>query len=519
MRSPGRLVPLLLSLALLAASLVELASNVHGGLDTGSPPLRSDQHTVRSDQLHAVSVNGLFPVTGVDLTGASPSTLRLAASLFYYVSEVRPSARTVSLKLYLIVPFELLLRLGSAQPGVAGRVGILYDRRMGGLDPAFRGERLRLFLATCSTSLTTPCEQIDPIDVPLATVADSLDSDLLALPAFTTTVTMPTFDANPEAYPGDGYAIHIRAALATVPPLGFIDDPDPSRREILPISVDAGQDEGFTGHDIEALAPPPSRSRSSAPNLFVPIASLYIFRSTPSKLYVYGMASVPILFAFMAAGLLRRRAGQRTRAPDPALLFGLVGATLTVLPLRAVLVPDELRGVAITRVDLILATEVALLITFAAFVQAAEPLRVLREHLSAPVHRVARSRATPVMLLATGLAAAVAMFFLPWFRVLGDDTVGPPHVGVALGLLLGSGAAACGAAVRAARTAAATVLLVLAAGALALVVYVVVEKSDTLAVIRAGVGLAFIASLGLFAAAFAILARSAQSTDRSDRGR
>jgi hypothetical protein len=82
-----------------------------------------------------------------------------------------------------------------------------------------------------------------------------------------------------------------------------------------------------------------------------------ITRDGPTRAYVYAIAAVPFVLAILLGRVWLFRA---EGAPFQEVLVGLSAVLLTILPLRAVLVPPELSG--LTRMDYLLGVELLLLL-------------------------------------------------------------------------------------------------------------------------------------------------------------
>jgi len=94
-----------------------------------------------------------------------------------------------------------------------------------------------------------------------------------------------------------------------------------------------------------------------------PLFELLITRDWITQVYTYAVASAPFVMAAMLLHILRitRRFSTEPVKDLPVLLVGLPAVFLTVLPLRAVLVPADIPGV--TRTDLILGLGLMILLT------------------------------------------------------------------------------------------------------------------------------------------------------------
>jgi hypothetical protein len=85
--------------------------------------------------------------------------------------------------------------------------------------------------------------------------------------------------------------------------------------------------------------------------------------------YVYAVAAAPLVFAIVLAQLIFRRIRSRPTVKPlelGTLYVGLAAAGLTILPLRSTLIPAEIQGSSLTRLDFILGAELGLLAFLAA---------------------------------------------------------------------------------------------------------------------------------------------------------
>jgi hypothetical protein len=90
-------------------------------------------------------------------------------------------------------------------------------------------------------------------------------------------------------------------------------------------------------------------------------------------LYTYGLAACPLILGAIVIDLWRRAPGSISTSVTGVLL-PLAAVSLTVLPLRAVLVPSYITG--LTRVDLILGIDIAMLVCASVYVYARTLARV-----------------------------------------------------------------------------------------------------------------------------------------------
>jgi hypothetical protein len=88
--------------------------------------------------------------------------------------------------------------------------------------------------------------------------------------------------------------------------------------------------------------------------------NMVISRSTLVAVYTYGVTAAPLVFAIVIGQLMLALVSKRY-VEIATLYAGLAAAGLTVLPLRAALIPSDVPQTSLTRVDLILAYQLGLL--------------------------------------------------------------------------------------------------------------------------------------------------------------
>ena len=94
------------------------------------------------------------------------------------------------------------------------------------------------------------------------------------------------------------------------------------------------------------------------------VLTIRLARPASTKLYVFVLAVLPLIFALLLLIVfVRRPAGAAIRGE---VIAGIAATLLAVLPIRLVLVPSELTG--LTLVDYLLGLEMALLAGLACFV-------------------------------------------------------------------------------------------------------------------------------------------------------
>jgi hypothetical protein len=107
------------------------------------------------------------------------------------------------------------------------------------------------------------------------------------------------------------------------------------------------------------------------------VVGMEVRRSTAVATYTYLVAFLPVVFALVIGQLVLSHMPQRP--VDLATIYtGIAAASLTVLPLRATLIPTDIQALSLTRVDLALATEVGIFAGIAALAHARLVLWKLR---------------------------------------------------------------------------------------------------------------------------------------------
>lgn len=190
-------------------------------------------------------------------------------------------------------------------------------------------------------------------------------SETLASPAlirrpYTASYVVPLVDRS-EPYPSDAYSANLTISMR-LPGLDERLLPSLSPNADLtsiPIDVHVQQGPALNGFDTSA-----NQDTGLFSDVFGQVRSnahvvhLLVRRTTQHRVFVYAMATAPAILVLMLFHLFVLR---RMEAPEMRdVLLGMTGVFLALLPLRGVLVPSEVAGV--TRVDLILATELAALV-------------------------------------------------------------------------------------------------------------------------------------------------------------
>lgn len=539
-RGGASLVVLGLSFSLLLVTFAELVGNFAARLDTTPAEAFIADSMKAHDRSNYFPISlGSFPRNSAAQTddGVLPEDADNRATVRLAIVSIDPANRTAAVRASVLLLSNVLHRVG-VQLSPHAAVQPVVDR-LSFVLPEDTDRALTLLMAACGPRLDDECTDVVHIPVPLRSLTFSRGAEGLAsTPAFSTTLNLPLGDATPRSYPGDGYVLRLRAVLAVPPPL-TIDGADAVDGNALPVSALVQPGDIVSGRQVVALV---HNGAIEPPD--VATINFYVFRLTSTKLYVYGMALAPLLFALLLVGLLRRRRGNGGNggnggsgggwAQSADILVGLIAATLTLLPLRAVLVPDELKSEVVTRVDLLLAIQVAMLITVAALGRMQTGATPPPPGGGTPglLHRGARILQHPlgtvIALVMVGVIVAVSPG-LPWRRELGV-TMGPRDVEHTIVLVLGVSIVALTSADRALAPlirdrlhtwwVAWIRLIVLqgaAVGALLLSLFDLIDSSDTIDQPDWGMGLASIAAL-IAVALTTALTQSAEVTRGTPSG-
>jgi len=158
----------------------------------------------------------------------------------------------------------------------------------------------------------------------------------------------------PELFPSDWYVFDGRVSVELPPRLILVQGPH--WEWYLPLTLTVKNGVGMAGRRV-ALA-----REEGADEPYDRELRVMITRDLSLVVYSYLMALVPVAFAFVLLHLLFWYPGMHEEKASALVVEPLV-ATLAVLPLRAVLVPVDVSG--ITRVDLLLGTGLALIVSLA----------------------------------------------------------------------------------------------------------------------------------------------------------
>ncbi len=171
-------------------------------------------------------------------------------------------------------------------------------------------------------------------------------SNLAGLGGIVGAISFPVSGAV-TSFPQDRYTTSVIAAVGLPDPIVYRTGGQDLR--FIPVRLVATEDASLGDYDITYYIYG-NWSPSSSPSL-----QIRITRSDWSRAFIYGMALVPLFVALVLAHLVWLRATK-----IDTMLGLLFGAVLTILPLRAVLVPAEIGSA--TLIDSLLGSELMLLL-------------------------------------------------------------------------------------------------------------------------------------------------------------
>jgi hypothetical protein len=170
---------------------------------------------------------------------------------------------------------------------------------------------------------------------------------------FTTTLPFTTF-GTPSEFPNDGYEIFSRVAVVG----GSLTTPEslPLDAYVDPPSVDLSN----VAVNVVPDSAIPTFGQLTQIDHNGRLLSLVALRSPLAVGYAYVIALVPLVFA-LAIGYVMS-AHFVGKPMDMATLYaGLAAAALVILPLRAILIPIDIQGFSLTRIDLVLGLDLGVL--------------------------------------------------------------------------------------------------------------------------------------------------------------
>ena len=200
-------------------------------------------------------------------------------------------------------------------------------------------------------------------DIPLSRLVDAPHTDPRApLGAWHGTVPFPV-SSTPFLYPNDSYASTGEVTLASG---DTVYDTNPGDHgTYIPIHVDAQIGEGMLGRTTSMAA-----FENDGLNGYVEHSDqtlqLRIGRRPSDLLFVYVLCFLPSAFAFLLVHNSQPERMRTTPAEMGAILVGIAGLSLAILPLRGVLLPAEVAQQQ-TTADHLLALNVVILLWFALY--------------------------------------------------------------------------------------------------------------------------------------------------------
>ena len=168
-----------------------------------------------------------------------------------------------------------------------------------------------------------------------------------------TSVDIPAVDVS-NSYPSDTYLFDLSLATLAGPAASVSGVPS-SPFSAVPTQLVVGKGAALEGSDV-------AWTQASTAQEFGPFrgAHVLVTRGRITQAFVYAMAFLPLIIIVMMVHLFALGRTRPDRTDVRNLLLAMSGVFLAILPLRTVLVPPDVTG--ITRVDLILATELAALL-------------------------------------------------------------------------------------------------------------------------------------------------------------
>jgi hypothetical protein len=195
------------------------------------------------------------------------------------------------------------------------------------------GRQYTLLVRGCGQS---PCSSNGLVDMPYTSFVEETP----AMVTFQTDVTLP-LAGDPRQFPSDRYSLG-------------------TRLDVLRNDISVGQEQPMQLFVLDGGGPPDLEAGLIRPQVDPYELDLDLNRSQTIAAYVYVVALVPCVFAALIYQWIGSTA--RIRRLEMSGLYGALAAVgLTLLPLRAVLIPPEIQTVSLTRVDLILAAQLGLL--------------------------------------------------------------------------------------------------------------------------------------------------------------
>jgi hypothetical protein len=220
------------------------------------------------------------------------------------------------------------------------------------LDPAdapqWAGLPVTLQLVTCAGPFQAACTSESSVPLTLGDLLQPAGGG--ALVQTVTRQVELSADANPSAYPQDEYAVDLDPQL--VLPFGV----EFKAGDSLPVRLILSGGTGLADKSVVV------RSGGDVPGY-----QLVVSRLGLDQFLAFAMSLTPALLGFLMFCIAYTIRG-RARRLDLGLttIIGLLAAWLTILPLRSVLVPQELGATPLTRVDDLLIIDASVVLLFIA---------------------------------------------------------------------------------------------------------------------------------------------------------
>jgi hypothetical protein len=255
------------------------------------------------------------------------------------------ASRTMWLRLNLALSDETFAHLRMANASGTAPVPLTRVRRN-----LWASMPVGIQLTGCLRSYLTPETCGLTATVPLGELVGPNGNPTSLGSSVTAPVEIPV-DGSPSRFPFDRYVLQTRPWLSLQDPISL--DVEGETTRLVPADVVLAASPGLADYSVTVDANSPDE----------PITIGFVIdRPLVRQLTVLVMASLPLLLAIVLA----RMSAQLKGSPDFNLGFAaaLIAAMLAILPLRAVLVPQDLGSVALTLVDEILVLAVLFIAGF-----------------------------------------------------------------------------------------------------------------------------------------------------------
>ena len=255
------------------------------------------------------------------------------ASFVITITRLRPQAGTLSASVGMCASASVLERLrattGDREP-VAEQTsrGFILKRR-------WRKSAIRVRIAGVIPSGGAA------LRVPLADLVGAARSVAPGVSRATPgTIELPLL-GQPDSYPFDWFSLQSSIDITVPPGMEFTEKESGgvSRTAFLPFRIVARTDPEVGDFDVEAT---PDSSDAE-------ILDVYVDRELSTKVFVCVVLLVPLVFAILLAitAGAARASSENAATAARNLLLGFVGVSLSLLPIRQVLVPSEIEGLTL----------------------------------------------------------------------------------------------------------------------------------------------------------------------------